>query len=233
MCLNRRMSTKLPELLLIYKPTGMSSFDVIRVLRKRTGVRKFGHAGTLDPAASGLLLIGVEAGTKKLTEYIKLDKEYIAEVALGESRTTGDVEGEILEESQVEHVSEDTIKQTLQQMTGSLGRPVSAYSAIKKDGSPMYKRARAAAKIGDIVADVPTRDMQVHEVELLDVYNRDVDGNDRVVVKVRWVVASGTYIRSLGEELGRRLGYPATLASLRRTQVGEFRVEEAQQLQDF
>jgi len=223
----------LPELLLIDKPVGITSFDVIRELRKRTGIKKFGHAGTLDPAASGLLLIGAEAGTKKLTEYIKLDKEYVAEVALGESRTTGDLEGEIIEEATVSDLPETAVTNTLAAMTGSLRLPVSAYSAIKQDGIPMYKRAREAAKLGDIVKDVPVRDMHVHEVELLDMFNTNIQGNDRVVAKVRWRVGSGTYIRSLGEELGRRLGYPATLASLRRTRVGRFRVEEAKQLSDF
>lgn len=223
----------LPELLLIDKPTGLSSFDVIRELRKRTGVRKFGHAGTLDPAASGLLLIGVEQGTKKLTEYVKLDKEYVAEIALGESRSTGDLEGEIIEETAVENLAEETVRQTLQQMTGTLQLPVSAYSAIKKDGIPMYKRAREAAKVGDVVKEVPVREMRVREAELLDVYHRDVQGTDRVIGKVRFWVGSGTYIRSLAEELGRRLGYPATLASLRRTKIGDFRVEDAQQLTDF
>lgn len=272
------LATALPPILLIDKPTGISSFDVIRILqllfkakklghartltftsRSRAGAvdntitvhlndklecyfeeilnRKpdtkklvCGHAGTLDPAASGLMIIGVEAGTKLLTDYIKLDKEYVTEIALGESRTTGDLEGEILAEADVENVSEATVRQTLAHLTGSLRLPVSAYSAIKKDGVPMYTRARAAAKLGDLVADVPVRDMQVHQAELLDMYNASVQGVDRVIVKARFFVGSGTYIRSLGEELGRRLGYPATLASLRRTKVGEFRVEEAQSL---
>lgn len=224
---------ELPELLLIDKPTGITSFDVIRELRRRTGIKKFGHAGTLDPAASGLMLLGVEAGTKKLTEYIKLDKEYLAEIALGESRTTGDLEGEIIEEAEVRDLSEQDVRSQLKKMTGSLRLLVSAYSAIKKDGIPMYKRAREAAKIGELVVDVPMRDMRVHKAELLDIYNKDVRGNDRVIAQVRFMVGSGTYIRSLGEELGRRLGYPATLASLRRTQVGEFRVEDAKQLTDF
>lgn len=224
---------QLPPLLLVDKPVGLSSFDVIRELRRRTGVRKFGHAGTLDPAASGLLVIGVGEGTKQLTDYIKLDKEYVAEVAIGESRTTGDLEGDIIEESEVTNLAEEQVRTALTHMSGTLRLPVSAYSAIKKDGVPMYKRARAAAKVGDVVKDVPVRDMQVYQTELLDMYNKSIQGVDRVVVQVRFFVASGTYIRSLGEELGRRLGYPATLASLRRTKVGEFRVEDAHQLTDF
>lgn len=87
---------RLPEILLIDKPAGITSFDVIRQLRKKTGIKKFGHAGTLDPMATGLMIIGVEGGTKKLTEFIKLDKEYEAEIRIGEQRTTGDLDGEIL-----------------------------------------------------------------------------------------------------------------------------------------
>jgi len=225
-----------PEILLVDKPTGISSFDVIRRLRytytKKTGEKapKLGHAGTLDPAASGLMILGVGPGTKQLTEYIKLDKEYIAEVALGESRTTGDLEGEILEETKVQDLSEQAVVAVLQAMTGSLRLPVSAYSAIKKDGIPMYKRARAAAKVGDVIKEVPIRDMRVYEAELLDIYHKDIHGTDRIVLKVRFKVGSGTYVRSLGEEIGRQLGYPATLASLRRTQIGKWRVEDAMEL---
>lgn len=226
--------TELPEILLIDKPYGITSFDVIRRLRKwytasHDGAKapKMGHAGTLDPAATGLMILGVGAGTKQLTEYIKLDKEYIAEVVLGESRSTGDLEGEILETADEVTVAEEDVCRVVREMEGLLTLPVSAYSAIKKDGVPMYKRARAAAKIGELVDDVPFRDMRVYKAELLDMYNKDVRGNDRIVCKIRFSVGSGTYIRSLGEELGRQLGYPATLASLRRTEIGLWSVQDA------
>lgn len=219
----------LPEILLIDKPTGITSFDVIRKLRRQTGIKKFGHAGTLDPAASGLMIIGVEQGTKKLTEHIKLDKEYVAEIIIGRSTTTGDREGVALEEVEVDDLSEATIVDVLQHMTGSLRLPVSAFSAIKKDGIPMYKRAHAAAKIGDLITDVPIRDMRVYEAELLEV-KRD---QSFVILNVRFFVGSGTYIRSLAEELGRRLGYPASLLALRRTKIGDFDIKNARQLSDF
>lgn len=225
-----------PEILLVDKPTGISSFDVIRRLRKhytaKTGDRapKMGHAGTLDPAASGLMILGIGPGTKRLTEYIKLDKEYVAEVVLGESRTTGDMEGDILEEAVVQNLAEKDVQTVLKKMLGSLTLPVSAYSAIKKDGIPMYKRARAAAKVGDLVKDVPIREMTIHEVELLDMYHKQIGEHDRIVLHIRFFVGSGTYIRSLGEEIGRQLGYPATLGSLRRTRVGQWHVDDAMQL---
>lgn len=222
-----------PEILFIDKPTGITSFDVIRQLRRAYGAAhngekapKMGHAGTLDPLATGLMIIGVGVGTKKLQEYIKLDKEYIAEVLIGERRTTGDMEGEVVEEREVmEEVAilRSKIATELTDMTGVLTLPVSAYSAIKKNGVPMYKRARAAARKGEEVLEVPLRDMNVYEAELLGV----ASGDGKAVATIRFHVGSGTYIRSLGEELGRRIGYPATLKNLRRTQIGEFTINDA------
>ncbi len=220
--------TEIPQLLLIDKPRGITSFDVIRRLRRELNIKKMGHAGTLDPLASGLMIIGVGEGTKKLSSLIKLDKEYIAEVLLGEKRSTGDMEGEILEEVSVSEMDEEEVKEMLESMHGTLFLPVSAYSAIKKDGVPMYKHARKAEKTGKEITDLPMRTMQVHEAELIGIEPKE----DRVVLTVRFAVGSGTYIRSLGEELGKRLGYPATLQNLRRTKVGEYDIKGARTLLD-
>ena len=225
---------ELPELLLIDKPKGLTSFDVIRRLRKATGIKKFGHAGTLDPLATGLMLIGVEKGTKRLTELVKRDKEYLAEILVGESRTTGDMEGEVVEVKNYEgDVDEERLRTVLAEMIGTLELPVSAYSAIKKDGVPMYKRARAAQKKGEQVSEVPIRAMVVHEAEMLAQSVFVHNGQKRLLVTVRFSVGSGTYIRSLAEEFGKRIGYPATLYNLRRTQVGEYRIENSQPLDSF
>lgn len=224
---------KLPELLLIDKPKGMSSFTVIRELRRRTGVRKFGHAGTLDPLATGLMLIGVEQGTKQLTALVGLDKEYTATILLGEQRATGDMEGRVVAERAYAHdCPPDRLTSVLGSMVGEHTLPVSAYSAIKRDGVPMYKRARKAERMGELVTDVPMRRMVVHETELLGVAESP-EYPERLFVTVRFTVSSGTYIRSLAEEFGRRLGYPATLADLRRTKIGSYSVAEASRLEDF
>jgi tRNA pseudouridine55 synthase len=218
-----------PELLLIDKPKGITSFGVIRQLRRTLNVKKIGHAGTLDPLASGLMILGVGKGTKKLTELIKLDKEYIAEIRIGERRTTGDLEGDIMEEKYVTEAVADLeakVVTALHDMTTTLTLPVSAYSAIKVDGVAMYKRARKAEKTGEQVTEVPIRDMKVYETELLGLET----ASGKVVATVRFMVGSGTYIRSLAEELGRRLGYPATLQNLRRTKVGEFDIKNARPL---
>lgn len=242
---------ELPEILLIDKPSGITSFDVVYKVRRILNPKpkkeethegaepwkrlKVGHAGTLDPLATGLMILGIGKGTKKLTELTKLDKEYIAEVRIGESRTTGDLEGEVIESREVVggSISLEDIESAVASLVGTIRLPVSAYSAIKKDGKPMYKRAREAEKTGEVVTDVPMRDMIVYETEVLDIKNTIIYDSKRMLVTVRFSVASGVYIRSLGEELGKRLGYPTTLQNLRRTKIGKFNIEDAQNLEDF
>ena len=226
------------DLLLIDKPKGITSFDVIRRLRRQytqnhigEKAPKMGHAGTLDPLATGLMLVGVGQGTKRLTGLTKLNKEYIAEVRFGMSTSTGDLEGEAIDEKEITAPVEKLTQQVsalITEMVGQLTLPVSAYSAIKVDGVPMYKRARKAEKTGEVVEDVPLRTMNVHSAAVLSTKIQE----RYFVAEICFLVGSGTYIRSLGVELGNRLGYPATLQSLRRTKVGEFEVENAQQISD-
>ena len=218
----------IPDILLIDKPKGITSFDVIRHLRRELGIKKMGHGGTLDPLATGLMIIGIEKGTKKLNDYLKLPKEYIAEIRLGERRSTGDLEGVVLESKEVEKIDEVIIQNVIEGMIGTQTLPVSAYSAIKKDGVPFYKRARKAEAKGEVVEDVPMREMEVSETELLKIEYVD----SFCILTVRFYVGSGTYIRSLGEEIGKRLGYPATLQNLRRTKIGEFTIESARTLKE-
>lgn len=221
--------SEVPELFLIDKPAGKTSMDVIRILRRKLGVRKIGHAGTLDPLATGLMLVGVGPGTKKLADLVKLDKDYRAEIRIGERRSTGDMEGIILEEKEVVSLDIKDVQAALQQLVGTLTLPVSAYSAIKVDGVPMYRKARRAERKGEQVEDVPLREMKVMSATLNDLKV----GDGRAVATVLFSVASGTYVRSLAEELGRLLGYPATLQNLRRTKVGEFDIKDARQLEDM
>ncbi|MDO8594302.1 MAG: tRNA pseudouridine(55) synthase TruB [bacterium] len=234
------------EILLIDKPKGITSFDCIRILRKKLGIRKMGHAGTLDPMATGLMIIGVGEGTKRLQEFLKLDKTYEAEILLGVQTDTGDITGKILKEVGIKssELSEEKIRKTLQGMVGKLELPVPAYSAIKRGGEALYKKARR----GEVV-DAPIKIMEIQSAEFLGVgilplekgvptssAGRDFlpsiskEGTEGWLVSARFSVTSGTYIRSLAEELGRRLGVQATLAALRRTRIGEFKIEDAQQL---
>lgn len=214
-----------PELITVDKPKGITSFGAVRrvqyMLRDAGhGKVKVGHAGTLDPLASGLMVLGIGKGTKQLATLIKLDKTYEAEVILGESRTTGDMEGEVVDAKVVslDTISQARIEDVLQSMVGALSLPVPLFSAIKLNGQPLYKRARRGQRV-----EVPCKTMLVHSVALTRVETH----GDRVHVHIVFDVGSGTYIRSLAEELGRRLGVPATLGNLRRTRVGTFTLDGA------
>ena len=204
--------------MLVDKPKGITSFDVIRKLRKRFGVRKMGHAGTLDPLATGLLIVGVGSCTKKLHQYIGLPKTYEVEVLLGRKTTTGDMEGGVVEQAKVPPLDRKEVLRVLEAMCGTLPLPVPLYSAIKREGKPLYAYARSGQAV-----EVPVKKMRIYRIELLDMTQ---DG-DEVILSLRMDVGSGAYVRSIAEAIGGRLGVPATVKELRRTRVGEFDVKDA------
>jgi tRNA pseudouridine55 synthase len=212
------------NILLVDKPKGITSFDVIRILRRKLGIRKMGHAGTLDPMASGLMIIGVNEGTKKMSEFLKLPKVYIADVLLGKKTDTGDMEGRVITESDVPEISEEKIRVAIAGLIGKHSLPVPMYSAVKIGGRPLYKIARKKEKGGELTEEEKNITPPVKEMEVLSARLLETKGN---VLTIEMEVSSGSYIRTLGEELGRRLGYPATLAGLRRTKIGEFLIEDA------
>ena len=204
-------------ILLIDKPKGITSFDVIRKLRKKLGVRKMGHSGTLDPLATGLLLIGVGKGTKKLKGLIGLPKTYSAEVLLGVRTDTGDLEGKVIEEKPVPKLDEKRVKKVLKDLEGGIDLLVPIYAAVKIKGKPLYKYAREGREV-----EVPIKTMHVIKAELLGIKDN--------VLEVQFEVKSGTYIRSIAEELGKRLGTVAMLKNLRRIKIGDFSVKDAEKL---
>lgn len=206
------------DILFIDKPKGITSFDVIRILRKKLKIRKMGHAGTLDPLASGLMIIGINRGTKKLNDFLKLSKVYDAEILLGKSTTTGDMEGEIIESKKVEEIDLNEIKKILKEIKGKISLPVPMYSAIKIKGTPLYRHARKGTDIKP-----PIKDMEIINIKLKDNFQYE----DFYVLDLEIEVSSGTYIRSIAEEIGRRLNIPATLKNLRRTSIGKFKIKDA------
>jgi tRNA pseudouridine55 synthase len=210
-----------PNIILIDKPVGITSFDVIRILRRTIREKKIGHSGTLDPLASGLMLVAYGKGTKELSRLLRLPKSYEAEVTLGESRVSGDQEGKIVEEADASHLTEKEIAAALKTLVGKQTLPVPAFSAVKVNGTPLYKKARKGQ-----VLDLPLRVMQIEKAKLLGVKQN----GERLIARISFSVGSGTYIRTLAEELGRRLSVPASLYSLRRTSIGEYRIEDAQKL---
>ncbi|MEA3272689.1 MAG: tRNA pseudouridine(55) synthase TruB, partial [Patescibacteria group bacterium] len=228
------------EILFIDKPKGITSFDVIRILRKKLGVRKMGHGGTLDPLASGLLIIGIEKGTKKLNQYLNRKKTYIMDILLGKKTDTGDLEGKVIEEKKIKEIDIKEIKKVLKQMEGEIEMEAPIYSAIKVKGKPLYKYARAGEKIKP-----PKRKVTIFHLKLLNykivipakagIHSPVIPAKAGIhkkehTLRVEMECEKGTYARSVGEEIGKRLGYPATLKDLRRTKIGDIRVEDAKKL---
>ncbi|MCR4330897.1 MAG: tRNA pseudouridine(55) synthase TruB [Patescibacteria group bacterium] len=209
------------NILLIDKPKGITSFDVIRALRRKLGVRKMGHAGTLDPLATGLMLVGVGESTKELAALIGLPKTYEAEVLLGLKTDTGDLEGATMEEAVVPEVNEEEVRKVLAGMVGVVPLPVPKYSAVKRGGEALYKKARRGEQV-----EVPVKEMKIHSCEL----KKHAPLRDKYVLGIVCEVGSGAYIRSIAEEIGRRLGVPATIKELRRTKIGKYRVEDAEKI---
>jgi tRNA pseudouridine55 synthase len=192
-------------LVLVDKPAGPSSFAVVRDLRNRTGARA-GHAGTLDPFATGLLLVVLGAFTKQASRFVGLDKEYETEVDLSATTTTGDPEGEVVDEA--EPPSEDELREQIEALRGEVDLPIPAASAVKIGGERAYKLFRRGVQV-----EMPTRRTTVHDLGLI-----SYDGR---VARLRVGVSSGGYVRSIAEALG---GHCVTL---RRTAVGPFHVEDA------
>jgi tRNA pseudouridine55 synthase len=205
-------------LLLVNKPVGITSFDVIRRLRVVSGIRKIGHAGTLDPLASGLMLLLFEAACRRAEVLSKLNKRYIAVAQLGYNSTTGDGEGDKIAVSDLIPSRAD-IDTAAVQLTGVITQVPSAYSAIKIRGQEAYKRVRAGETV-----EMPSRQVTVYEL--------GITSYEYPELKFDAKVSSGTYIRSLGQDLGALLGTGAYLSGLIRTEVGEYHLEDAINLEE-
>ena len=210
------------QIILVDKPADISSFGVVakirRELKDEFGHKiKVGHTGTLDPFATGLLILLSGKMTKKSNEFLKLDKAYEAELKLGFASTTGDPEGEITEinTSLVPSLSE--IQTVLDSFMGKLTQTPPRFSAIKINGERAYKLARKGADF-----EIPSREVEIYQIEILDYTYPSL--------KIRCHVSSGTYIRTLAEDIGKKLGTGAYLTALRRTKIGNYSVEDAKQI---
>lgn len=203
-------------LVVVDKPAGMTSHDVVARLRRLLGTRKIGHAGTLDPMATGVLVCGVGRGTKLLGHLALTDKEYLATIVLGAATSTDDAEGEVVSRGPRDPAGagDDEVHRALVRLTGPIDQMPSAVSAIKVDGRRAYARVRAGEQV-----ELPARRVQVAAFELLERRGADLD--------VRVACSSGTYVRALARDLGRALECGAHLGALRRTRVGPFDLASA------
>jgi tRNA pseudouridine55 synthase len=200
-------------LLLVDKPAGITSHDAVDEVRRAVGVRKVGHSGTLDPMATGLLVMGIGRATRLLRFLGDLDKEYEGTARLGEETDTLDAEGEIVRRSPVS-VSEAEVATAMADLTGRVEQRPPAYSSVKVGGRRLHRAARAGEPL-----EAPVRTVRVDAF--------DLTGFDSPDVRFRAVCSSGTYVRVLGADLGRRLGCGAHLIRLVRTRIGPFRLEDA------
>ncbi len=222
------------EILLVDKPADISSFGVVAQVRRHLSDQagfvtvkgkdgptrqkrkkvKVGHAGTLDPFATGLLILLIGRGTKRAGEFLKLDKEYITTIHLGATSTTGDPEGIITPTEHCSVPTRATVEKVVEKFLGETEQRVPNFSAVKINGERAYKLARAGKTV-----EMPTRKIHIYELEILDYTWPELT--------LRCQVSSGTYIRALGEDIGRALGTGGYLTALRRTQIGKYRIADA------
>jgi len=208
------MSATATGVLNIDKPSRMTSHDVVARVRRLTGMRRVGHAGTLDPLATGVLLICVGPATR-IVEYLQRGRKvYETTVRLGQETDTYDADGDVVAERPVPHFSLAEIEQALDAFRGEITQTPPAYSAIKKNGQPLYKLARAG-----VTVDVPARQVQIDAIQILDWRHPEL--------RLRITCSPGTYIRSIAHDLGRMLGPGGHVQSLRRVASGSWRVEDA------
>ncbi len=204
----------------IDKPIGWSSFDVVKKIKSITKHKKVGHSGTLDPFASGVLIIGTEDDTKKLTSITNSDKTYEAKLELGKTTKTLDTEGEIICEMEVPEIKSDLIISILNSFLGKQKQVPPMFSAKKHKGTRLYKLARK-----NIEVERKEVDIIVNNLELLD-YNESS-------IEFRVVCSKGTYIRVLGKDIAEKLGTVGYLSSLKRTKIGSYLIDESLSIESF
>jgi tRNA pseudouridine55 synthase len=216
-----------PGLVLIDKPTSWTSHDVVAKVRKAVGTKKVGHAGTLDPLATGLLVLGIESGTKLLTFLVGADKTYEAMIRLGQQTISDDSESEAISTASpdaIAKLSDEDIKREIAKLTGVIMQTPSSVSAIKVAGKRAYDLVRAGEQV-----ELKAREVNIYSFEMLSVAR--VSGFLDVQVKVE--CSSGTYIRALARDLGNLLGVGGHITALRRTKVGHFDVTAANSIEEL
>lgn len=211
----------LDGLLIINKPSGWTSFDVVAKIRNKLGVKKVGHTGTLDPMATGVLVLCLGKATKLAQEITGTDKEYIGEITLGATSDTDDAEGKIsqIKNYELKITNSKEIQNVLKQFQGTIQQVPPIFSAKKIKGQRAYKLARKGEKV-----ELKPVEITIHELELLD-YKWPV-------IHVRVLCSKGTYIRSLARDIGKELGVGGYLSKLERTKVGKYTIDQSVSIEE-
>lgn len=208
------------KVILIDKPLEWTSFDIVRKIRNCTGIIKVGHAGTLDPLASGLLMVCTGKFTKKINEYMGMEKEYIGTFTLGAVTSTYDLESEPEQFKNIDHLTNEMIHETTNQFTGLIMQVPPSHSAIKQDGKPVYLAARKGIEV-------------VLEPRPVTIHQFIIEQINLPVIHFKVVCSTGTYIRSLANDFGKALDVGGYMSGLRRTRIGNFLVDDAQSIDQF
>ncbi|MFV0460191.1 MAG: tRNA pseudouridine(55) synthase TruB [Actinomycetales bacterium] len=211
-----------PGVVVIDKPSEWTSHDVVARMRRIAGTRKVGHAGTLDPMATGVLVLGIGAATRLLTYVVGVDKSYTATIRLGIDTTTDDADGEVLSRTDASGLTRDDLLAAVDRLTGDLEQVPSTVSAIKIDGKRAYARARGGEDVR-----LAARPVTVSRFEIIDIRSENAQDTMVLDLDVEVDVSSGTYVRALARDLGAALGVGGHLTSLRRTRVGPFSLAQA------
>ncbi|MCZ2403608.1 tRNA pseudouridine(55) synthase TruB [Paenarthrobacter sp. Z7-10] len=223
-------------LIIVDKPPGWTSHDVVARMRRLANTRKVGHAGTLDPMATGVLVLGINKATRLLTYIVGTSKTYDATLRLGRSTVTDDAEGEITASTTTAAVSEDSIRTGIAALTGEILQIPSSVSAIKVNGERAYARVRSGKDVQLAARPVTIHRFDIHAIRRLPQDSQDQgaeDGSQLIDVDVTVECSSGTYVRALARDLGSALAVGGHLTALRRTRVGPFRIQDASTLEQL
>lgn len=208
------------QLLLINKPVGWTSFDVVNKLRYKLKIKKIGHAGTLDPLATGLLILCTGKMTKQIDEFQAQEKEYTGKFIIGQSTPSHDLETEVSEIKDISQISDEQIIQAAKKFLGTIQQVPPLHSAIKVDGKRAYKLARQGKDI-----ELKPREVVISAFDILEI--------NKAAVSFRIVCSKGTYIRSIARDFGNILGVGAYLTDLCRTRIGEFMLKDAKTIDEI
>jgi len=208
------------NIILINKALQWTSFDVVKKIRNNIKLKKVGHAGTLDPLATGLLVICTGKKTKIIHQFMDLEKEYTGTMVIGKTTPSIELETQICDEKSIEHISHEDVITTSKKFIGEIMQKPPMFSALKKDGEPLYKKARKGEHINIEARPVKIKAFEITHINLPEVH-------------FRLVCSKGFYVRSLVRDFGEALGVGAYMSSLERTRIGDLKIEDAQSVEEF
>lgn len=208
------------RIILINKELRWTSFDVVKKIRNLVRIKKVGHAGTLDPLATGLLIVCIGKMTKQINKFMDLEKEYTGTMVIGKTTPSVDLETEIDSDNSIEHITEQQVIDITGKFVGNLMQTPPIYSALKRDGEPLYKKARKGEYVKIEPRPVESKEFEITGIQFPDVH-------------FRLVCSKGFYVRSLVKDFGEALGVGAYMSALKRTRIGEYKIADALSIDEF